>query len=270
MHAQRYEWRMLSYQHAYHAGCAADVHKHAALAVLLERLTAKDRPITYMESHAGRGLYDLSSPEALKTREAEDGIRRILAEGRLAPDHPYADALDATRRQCGPHAYPGSPWIARHMLRPNDHLHLMELHPQEHAALKAALRGANIHIHRRDGLEGVLAIAPPVPRAGLVFIDPSYEVKTEYDAVTRTVLALHRKWPEATILIWYPLLAGGLHAALRETLERAALPKWRCDEVRFADPAAVRGMYGSGLALVNQPFGSAEDLDRVAALFAPA
>ncbi|MGE4220707.1 MAG: 23S rRNA (adenine(2030)-N(6))-methyltransferase RlmJ [Alphaproteobacteria bacterium] len=261
---------MLSYQHAYHAGCRADVHKHAALAVLLQRLTAKDRPITYMESHAGRGLYDLSSAEAQKTGEADAGILRVLAEGRMPPGHPYRTALDAARQQHGRHAYPGSPWIARTLLRPQDRLHLMELHPQEHAALKAAMDAPGVHIHRRDGLEGVLAIAPPAARAGLVFIDPSYEVKMEYDAVARTVLALHRKWPEATILVWYPLLAAGLHTALRETLERAALPKWRCDEVRFADPATVRGMYGSGLALVNQPYGSDGDLDRVTALFTPA
>lgn len=260
---------MLSYQHAYHAGCSADVHKHAVLAVLLARLTAKDRPITYMESHAGRGLYDLSSVEALKTGEAAAGILRILAEGRLPLDHPYREALEAVRRRHGPHAYPGSPWIARHILRPQDRLHLMELHPQEHGGLKAAIRGPNVHVHRRDGLDGIVAIAPPAPRAGLAFIDPSYEVKTDYDAVARTVMTLHRKWPEATILVWYPLLAAGLHTALRETLARAALPKWRSDEVLFADPATVRGMYGSGFVLVNQPYGSDADLDRVAALFAP-
>lgn len=260
---------MLSYQHAYHAGCNADVHKHAALAVLLARLAAKDRPLTYMESHAGRGLYDLASVEAQKTGEAAAGILRILAEGSLPPTHPYRTAIAAVRAQHGPDAYPGSPWIARHILRPQDHIHLMELHPQEHAVLKATLRGPSVHTHRRDGLEGVLAISPPVPRAGLVFVDPSYEVKTEYDAVARMVVALHRKWPEATVLVWYPLLPAGLHAGLRDTLARAALPKWRCDEVSFADPATIRGMYGSGLALVNQPYGSDADLDRVAALFAP-
>ena len=131
---------LLSYQHAYHAGGPADLHKHIVLAELLARLTAKPRGIAYVETHAGRGLYDLASPEALKTGEAAQGIARIDPD----PATPFGRALAAVRAEAGRTAYPGSPLVAQALLRPQDRLTLMELHPAEHAAL--ARRGPR----RRD------------------------------------------------------------------------------------------------------------------------
>jgi 23S rRNA (adenine2030-N6)-methyltransferase len=237
---------MLSYQHAYHAGNPADLMKHDALARLLAALTRKARPITYMETHAGRGLYDLTAPEALKTGEAAEGILKVDL-----PPGPYADALAAVRAQHGPMAYPGSPLIARTLLREGDRLHLMELHPAEHTALKAALNGPGVAIHRRDGFEGALALSPPTPRKGLVLIDPSYEIKTDYAAVPEFVRKLLAKWPEATVLIWYPLLPDGRQARLVEAM--ASLPHQR-HEARF-DQGRGKGMAGSGLIGVNLPHG---------------
>ena len=216
---------MLSYQHAYHAGGPADLHKHAALAELLARLTAKPRGIAYVETHAGRGLYDLAAPEALKTGEAARGI------GRVAPDPatPFGRALAAARAAHGPDAYPGSPLIARTLLRPQDRLTLMELHPAEHRALRAALAGPGVAIHRRDGFEGALALAPFTPRRGLVLLDPSYEVKTDYAAAAGFVRRLLAKWPETAVLVWYPVLPAGRHRELLQGL--APLPvlstRWR-------------------------------------------
>src|SRR5690606_36590335 len=117
---------MLSYQHAYHAGNTADVHKHLHLALLLGTLTAKPRPLTYMETHAGRGLYDLASVEARKTAEADASITASLGAGRV-PAGPYLDVLRAVRARHGQAAYPGSPVIAAAMVRAADRLHLMEL-----------------------------------------------------------------------------------------------------------------------------------------------
>lgn len=240
---------MLSYQHAYHAGGPADLHKHIVLAELLARLTVKRRPISYLETHAGRGVYDLAGPEAGKTGEAAQGI------GRLAPDPaatPFGRALAATRAKWGAEAYPGSPAIARALLRPEDRLTLMELHPAEHGALRKALAGPGVAIHRRDGFEGALALAPLQPRRGLVLVDPSYEVKSEYAAAGSFVRRLLAKWPEAAVLVWYPLLPAGRHEDLLAAL--GPLPT-RVDEVLF-DPAPPRGMTGSGLALVNAPHGA--------------
>jgi 23S rRNA (adenine2030-N6)-methyltransferase len=245
---------MLSYQHGYHAGGPADLHKHRVLAGLLDLLTRKPRPVTYMESHAGRGLYDLSGEQATKTGEWRAGI------GATTPDGPFATALAAVRAQHGPDAYPGSPMVASALLRPTDRMILMELHPAEHAALKAAMPAAEIH--RRDGREGLLALAPPKPRRGLALIAPSYERKEEYAETAAFALDLARKWPEAAILIWYPILAAARHRPMVERL-RAALPTL-IHEVAFpAHGGRATGMTGSGLALLNAPYG-AEGIVRAA------
>ncbi len=236
---------MLSYQHAYHAGNPADLHKHIVLAELLALLTRKARPITYMETHAGRGLYDLTAPEAVKTGEAAEGIAKLSL-----PDGPYASTLASVRASHGADAYPGSPLIARTLLRETDQLHLMELHSQEFAALKGALAAPNVAIHNRDGREGVLAISPPKPRKGLVLVDPSYEVKTEYADTAAFAMKLVAKWPEASILIWYPILRAGRHVELIEGLKL----KFHQDEVQFQLKDG-KGMRGSGLILINAPFG---------------
>ncbi len=241
---------MLSYQHGYHAGGPADLHKHIVLAELLARLTLKPRGISYLETHAGRGLYDLAAPEAVKTGEAARGI------GRIAPDPatPFGRALAAARAASGVSAYPGSPLVARALLRPQDRVTVMELHPAEHAGLVAAMGGEGTAIHRRDGFEGALALAPLKPRRGLVLVDPSYEVKAEYEAAAGFVRRLVAKWPETAVLVWYPLLPEGRHRGLLAGL--GALPVL-VDEVGFA-PAPERGMTGSGLVLVNGPHGARE------------
>ena len=239
---------MLSYQHAYHAGNPADLHKHIVLSELIARLTAKPRGIAYAETHAGRGLYDLAAPEARKTGEADAGVARIDPQ----PSTPYGRAIAAARQTHGPSAYPGSPLIARSLLRPQDRITLMELHPAEHAGLRAALAGDGVAIHRRDGFAGLLALAPLTPRRGLVLVDPSYEVKSDYAAAAEFTRRLIAKWPQAAVLIWHPILPEGRHAALIDGLR--ALPVLR-DEAAFARPPG-RGMTGSGLVLVNAPHGA--------------
>ena len=236
---------MLSYQHAYHAGNAADVHKHTALAALLRLLTNKIRPVSYMESHAGRGLYDLSSAEAAKTGEAGQGICRLVRGS-----GPYWEALDRVRAEHGTLAYPGSPALARALLRSTDRLVLCELHPAEHRALKAVIPEAEIH--RRDGHEALPALTPPTPRRGLSLIDPSYEVKTEYLQTAETALMVLRRWPQGIIMVWYPMLPEARHLELTAKL-RGAGPACLIDEVTFADPPS-RGMIGSGLAVLNPPY----------------
>jgi len=254
---------MLSYQHLYHAGNPADVHKHAALAWCLEYLTAKDKSLTYLETHAGRGLYDLTAPEAEKTGEAKAGIVRM--EEMFPATHPYRRALNAVRAAHGPDAYPGSPLIAAHFLRAADRMRLAELHPQEHAALRTALPGAAVD--RRDGAEMALAACPPDPRRGLLLIDPSWEVKTDYRTIPDLVQKLHRKWNVGVILLWYPLLATTPHRAMVADLA-GAIPDALVHEVTFPPARPGHGMAGSGLFVVNPPWGLAGELARITAIFA--
>lgn len=257
---------MLSYQHIYHAGNPADVHKHALLAGILAYLTRKDKPLSYIETHAGRGIYQLDSPEAIRTGEAAQGIGRVLENGALPRDHPLMRALAETRRMHGPSAYPGSPLIASTLLRAVDRLHLAELHPQEHMALRKALPRGRARIYRQDGFDLAQSLTPPTPRRGLMLIDPSYETGDDYSAMPGRIAALHRKWNVGVIALWYPILTSRSHGPMLAALERQRFPGALRHEVRFPPAREGHRMVGSGMFVVNAPFGLAQEcaqLDRV-------
>ncbi|MBV2360434.1 23S rRNA (adenine(2030)-N(6))-methyltransferase RlmJ [Thalassococcus sp. CAU 1522] len=255
---------MLSYQHAYHAGNLADVHKHALLAWMLGYLTRKDKPLSYIETHAGRGLYDLSGPEAARTGEAVQGIARAVDW--FPADHPYARALAQIRAQHGVDAYPGSPLIAATLLRPTDHIHLAELHPAEHSALKSVVSGRIGQVRKTDGAALAHSLCPPEPRRGLMLIDPSWEVKTDYDTWPKLLRQLHAKWNVGILCLWYPVLISGAERAMVNRLG-AELPQgWR-HEVRFPPARPGHGMVGSGLFVLNPPFGLDAEAARLRARF---
>ncbi len=242
---------MLSYQHAYHAGNLADVHKHALLACCLDYLTRKPKPLSYIETHSGRAIYDLGSDEALKTGEAARGIS--LVRDWFAPDHPYAKCLDTAQNAYGPNAYPGSPMIAQTLLRSDDQLTLAELHPQEVKALRAAIPVANVRA--ADGPQMALSMTPPTLRRGFLLIDPSYEVKTEWQMAAKLLADLHRKWAVGVLMLWYPILTNGAHDTLVSALSSLPEDKTLHHQVRFPPARPGHGMVGSGVVLVNPPWG---------------
>lgn len=258
---------MLSYQHAYHAGNLADVHKHGLLAWMLAYMTAKDKPLSYLETHAGRGLYQLDAPEAVKTGEAAAGIGTSDTEGWFGPEHPYSRVLDAVRRDHGAAAYAGSPLLAGHSLRPQDRLHLAELHPQEFSALDWVMAPYPARCYQQDGFEMAVSVAPPEPRRGLILIDPSYEIKSDYDTIPKFVTQLHRKWNVGVIVLWYPILTNGAHKNMVADLKAQSLPKVLHHEVSFDPARPGHGMIGSGLFIVNAPFGSEAEADRLNGYF---
>lgn len=242
---------MLSYQHAYHAGCLADVHKHMALAEIVQAMVKAHPRISYMETHSGRGLYRLDSKEAQKTGEAAAGIGQLA--NRLPKEAPFMRVLGKVRSRNGAQSYPGSPLIAKLGLRAEDRLTLFELHPAEHAALSKNLHGRNVRIFKQDGYQGVLKIAPPNPRNGLVVIDPSYEVKGEYEQAAGFIRALLKKWPQASVLLWYPMLKSAHYQSLLAAMDGKGMPSYWHQQVVFCDPEAVRGMHGTGLFGINLP-----------------
>lgn len=251
---------MLSYKHAFHAGNLADVHKHALLAWSLAYLAQKPKPLSYIETHAGRGLYDLAGSEAEKTGEAAQGIVRV--EEWLPNGHPYRDVLAQVRRDYGPDAYPGSPMLAHRLLRHDDTLQLAERHPTEAAALRGNLMSAKVY--ERDGLEMLGAITPPTPRRGLCLIDPSYEIKDDYIAIPKVIAKVHRKWPVACIMLWYPQLRDNRHSGMLAAL--AGL-NGMTHEVSFPPAREGHGMIGSGLYVINPPYGFDAAAKELAAVF---
>lgn len=255
--------RMLSYQHIYHAGNLADVQKHALLAWVLDYMTAKDKPLTYLETHAGRGLYDLSAPEALKTREAEAGIDRVLS--RFPPDHPYVRAIAAVRAAHGATAYPGSPLIAASLLRAGDRMALAELHPREYPALWQVMQGYGAQVVQQDGFAMARALCPPTPRRGVLMIDPSYEVKDDYATLPAFVTMIRRKWNVGVQMLWFPVLDAGLHLDMLARI-RTDHPDAQVFQQSFPPIRDGHRMRGTGLVVINAPFGMAEQAAQVGAL----
>lgn len=244
---------MLSYQHIYHAGNLADVHKHSLLAWMLDYLTAKDKPLSYIETHGGRALYDLDTDEARKTGEAAQGITRVRHW--FKADHPYAKCLRQTSDLNGENAYPGSPFIAAQTLRDSDTLTIAELHPGEHNALELSLPTATVR--RADGFAMAHSMLPPTPRRGLMLIDPSFEVKDDYETIPGHIKKYARAWNVGIIVLWYPILTSGAHANMLNMLENTH-PEALRHEVRFPPARPGHGMVGSGLFVIRPPFGLAE------------
>jgi 23S rRNA (adenine2030-N6)-methyltransferase len=246
---------MLSYRHGFHAGNAGDVLKHAALAAALALLARKDRPLCYLESHAGAGRYDLAAARAAKTGEHRAGIGRLWDRTDApAALEPYLRVVRAENPDGALRRYPGSPAIAAALLRPGDRLVLMELNAADGEALRATFRGdRRVAVHRRDGYEGLVALVPPRERRGLALLDPSYEVESDYAVVVATVAAAHARWPGGCYAIWYPLLDRPLSRRLARALVATGLRRILCAELRV-DARDGPGMKGAGLLWVNPPF----------------
>lgn len=256
---------MLSYQHGYHAGGPADLHKHAALCAVLERLAEKAKPFVVIDLYAGHGAYGLGTPEAQKTREFESGIGRVWPTQQSVPPAigRLFDAVSSLNPEGRLVRYPGSPALTRAALRADDRLILNELHPGAFADLRRwAGRDARISLHKRDGLEALLGLTPPPIRRGLVVIDPSYEVKTEYESVPQVLTAALRKWKEGIYLLWYPIMSDGRHRKLLDGLEasaRAASETLVCElTFKKAPGKDAPGLAGTGLAVINPPYRFAE------------
>lgn len=249
---------MLSYQHEYHAGNFADVHKHLCLRVLFESLGKKDKPLCYIDCHAGTGIYDLGSSESRSTAEAASGIGKLWRQQRNE-DSPqftaYLEAVAAHNADGVLRRYPGSPALARHWLRQQDRALFLELHPQAQRPLKQNFRAdSRISVHARDCYEGLIALIPPPIKRGLVLLDPSYEVKAEYRGIAELAISAHKRWPTAIYAIWYPLLAAARHLELLRGLGKAGAGNILISELTIAATDQLEGMYGSGMAILNPPW----------------
>ncbi|HLT13235.1 MAG TPA: 23S rRNA (adenine(2030)-N(6))-methyltransferase RlmJ [Marinobacter sp.] len=249
---------MLSYLHAFHAGNFADVQKHAALILALVMMQAKKSPIACFDTHAGSALYDLTSERARKTAEADGGIQRLWpVRGSLnSPDwQAMLEILSGLNKgSAALTTYPGSPaWLAQ-FCREGDSVTAFELHPAEEQHLGVWAKTAGVRVLHQDGLKGLLQkLPPPQPRL-LTLIDPSYEIKTDYDTVAETLIQAWKKCRHGVYLVWYPILTSGLHHPLMAALQAGEVRKILRSEVMLDHPPE-RGMVGSGMLLINPPWG---------------
>lgn len=257
---------MLAYRHAFHAGNHADVLKHLVLAQVLRYMAQKDKALTFVDTHAGAGGYSLAGRYARKNAEYEQGIARLWSRGDLPA--PLADYVDLVRRfnGGGPRArnvrleqYPGSPAFAQMLLRTHDRLRLYELHPTDHRILAAYLGGhPNTQVAQRDGFAALKGELPPPSRRGVVLIDPSYELKSDYAKVAAAAREALTRFAEATLVVWYPQLATIESARLPQRLQTVAdaLARrgWLHVRLTVREPdRAGFGLIGSGVFVVNPP-----------------
>lgn len=249
---------MLSYLHAFHAGNFADVQKHAALTLALTLMQAKKPPIACFDTHAGSAVYDLASERARKTAEADAGIQKLwrLREQLVSPDwQPMMEVLSGcASQQQHLGRYPGSPaWFA-HLCRDSDAVTAFELHTTESERLYAWAQNNGVQVRQQDGLKGLLQKLPPPQSRLLTLIDPSYEIKDDYEAVASTLIKAWKKCRHGVYLVWYPILTSGLERRLLEALEAGPLRKVLRSEVTI-EQLPERGMVGSGMLVVNPPWG---------------
>jgi 23S rRNA (adenine2030-N6)-methyltransferase len=245
---------MLSYQHGFHAGNFADLHKHVVITALLTALNAKNKPWSYLETHSGRALYNLADDQSQKTGEYREGIERLWQQASADGLATYRGLIEQLNPDGVLSVYPGSPMLAQLMARADDRIRLMELHPAEFDVLRAVFSDdARVAVHHRDGYEGVLSQLPPMPRRGMVLVDPAYEVKDEYETVPRFLSKAQRRWATGVYAIWYPLLAANRWQSMVEQVAQVSTASVLCSEFRAADVDAG-GMYGSGMLIVNAPW----------------
>ncbi len=259
----------MNYRHSYHAGNFADVAKHLAEVAILAHLAKKDAPFAVIDSHAGRGLYDLGSEEARKTGEAKAGIERIRdLPGSALSGSALLERYLKLAAESGAETYPGSPLIAARMLRPQDRMIAIEKHPAEAVLLKQTLAPwRKARAEEGDGYARLLAHLPPPERRGLILIDPPFEALDEFETAARTIRAAVRKFATGIYLIWYPIkstAAGNAFAG--EILASGAKKVLR---IEIVIDAMEGKLSRAGLLVLNPPYGFDREMQAALAMVAP-
>lgn len=251
---------MLSYQHAYHAGNFADVLKHLVLIDILDHLCKKEKAFSYIDTHAGRGLYRLDSEMASKTEEYRDGIR--LIETLQWPElQRYIKLVSSFNPGGKNHTYPGSPLLALRIMRTQDRAHLFELHPQELAALQENVAtDKRASVSNSDGYRGLPGKLPPPSRRGFALIDPPYEIKSDYDTAINSLIKAHRRFATGIYALWYPVIDRARIDKQSDLLVQSGIKNIQRFELGLSKDTDGFGMTASGMFVINPPWGLLEKM----------
>lgn len=260
----------MNYRHAFHVGNFADVVKHLALVVLLLHLKKKEKPFHVIDTHAGRGLYDLGSDKAQRTNESRDGIEKLMGLDPASQPEPLKTYLSLVH-EAGVARYPGSPLIAARLLRKNDRLTAVEMHREEFAALADALAPfPNAKAVEASGYGRLAALVPPAERRGLVLIDPPYEAPDEFAEVGWSTANAFRRFSTGIFAVWFPVKSPSEADRLcGEIMAAGAVKLTRIDVEVDAKPGDKERLARAGLAIVNPPFGFDEEMRAALEIAAP-
>ena len=249
----------MNYRHAYHAGNFADVVKHLLLTRIIEYLKRKPGAFRVIDTHAGTGLYDLSSEEAQKTGEWRTGVGRLLDAA--LPDEaaalaaPYLDAVRAFNVGHPFRYYPGSPVLTKQLLRGADRLTAIELHPEDCFALRTRFAGDwQVRVIELDGWLAMGAQVPPKEKRGLVIVDPPFEKEGEFKRMVDGLQKAHRRWPGGTYALWYPIKDHNAVADMRIALRETGIPKMLDVVFELRQPSPEPRFDGTGMIVVNPPY----------------
>lgn len=255
---------MLSYQHGYHAGNFADVVKHLTLTRLIQYLITKDKPLFYLETHSGKGLYDLKDSQALKTGEYLQGINLLWEQkSKLSKlSSPYLSLLKELNPTNELRYYPGSPLIAISQLREIDRLFCCELHPREFEVLqKLPKKNKRVFFSHSDGIDNLHSQLPPKERRGLIFIDPSFEIKQEYKTVPQAIKKAYARFSTGIYCLWYPIIDAYLHEQLLRNLRSITKDSFGIEFHLTKEP--IPGMTSCGLWIINPPYTLKEEMNEI-------
>lgn len=255
---------MLSYRHSFHAGNFADVLKHLVLIKILEHLCKKDKPFCCIDTHAGPGDYRLNSEFALKNKEFNNGIARLWQQDNLPSSvEAYVNIIKSFNADNALTRYPGSPLIIKHFLRNQDHLFLHELHSTEINLLNTAIgNDKRIKVAHTDGLHNAISLLPPIQHRGMVLIDPSYEIKSDYQQVVTSLSLMHKRFPLGTYALWYPVVDRSRNQHLERAIKDSGLKNVQLFELGIIADTQEHGMTASGMIVVNPPWTLSTDMQQ--------
>ena len=249
---------MLSYRHAFHAGNHADVLKHYVLSLVLNYFNQKSAVYWYIDTHAGAGMYALSSEFAQKNAEFETGIARLIDAKNLTHHlSQFINCIQSFNAENNLHFYPGSPKIAAHYLRADHKMRLFELHPTDYKLLQQNFSHQikQTKVAQQDGFAGLKSCLPPPTKRAVVLIDPPYELKQDYVRVVDCMADNLKRFATGTYLIWYPLLQRPEPEQMCQNLEKLNPKNWLNIRLSVQSPSENGyGMHGSGVFIINPPY----------------
>jgi len=253
---------MLSYRHGYHAGNSADVLKHFILLYVLDYIKKKDKNFIFIDSHAGGGKYSISDPYMQKNKEYLQGIEKIF---KINNDDiflkSYLDLIKSINSNSDLKIYPGSCYLASKSLRKDDKLHFLELHPTEFLNLKKNFENdSRIIIENEDSYKRLNKLLPPKEKRAVILIDPSYELKDEYEKVSKMLSDCYKKFPLGLYIVWYPVLSNKKSESfvlniLKENYKNLS-------HIEMITDNSNDGMHGSGLFVINSPWSIEKDIKK--------